>query len=144
MTAAKAAAAHDFIEALPNGYDTLIGDRGNRLSGGQRQRLSIARAFLRDAPILLLDEATSALDAEAEALIKEALDRLSAGRTTVIIAHRLSTIRDADIIAVLDHGRLVEQGPHEALLARGGAYARLHALQFEDAERRRAALNTPV
>jgi len=130
--AAKSAAAHEFIEALPQGYDTVIGVGGDRLSGGQRQRLSIARAFLRDAPILLLDEATSALDAEAEAQIREALERLSVGRTTIVIAHRLSTIMDADQIAVLDHGRLVELGDHAALLERDGIYASLFRLQFQD------------
>ena len=130
--AARAAAAHDFIMELPNGYDTQIGDRGGRLSGGQRQRLSIARAFVRDAPILLLDEATSALDAEAEAQIKEALDRLAEGRTTIVIAHRLSTIMDADLIAVLDAGRLIEFGDHEQLMTLDGAYASLFKLQFKE------------
>ena len=130
VAAAKAAAAHEFIEALPDKYDTLIGDRGGRLSGGQRQRLSIARAFLRDAPIVLLDEATSALDAEAEASIKDALGRLTKGRTTITIAHRLSTIMDADLIAVLDGGRLVELGSHTELMRRDGIYASLFKLQF--------------
>ena len=130
--ASRAAAAHDFIMDLPQGYDTVIGVGGDRLSGGQRQRLSIARAFLRDAPILLLDEATSALDAEAEALVRSALDRLARGRTTIVIAHRLSTIMDADRIAVLDRGRLVEIGDHAALMARDGVYASLFRLQFKD------------
>ena len=130
--AARAAAAHDFIEALPKGYDTEIGVGGDRLSGGQRQRLSIARAFLRDAPILLLDEATSALDAEAEAQVRVALERLSRGRTTIVIAHRLSTIMDADQIAVLDRGQLVEIGKHDELLERDGVYASLFRLQFQD------------
>lgn len=129
--AARAAAAHDFIAAMQNGYDTVVGEAGTRLSGGQRQRLSIARAFYRDAPILLLDEATSALDAEAEHQVKAALDLLSQGRTTVVIAHRLSTIMDADRIAVLDHGRLVEFGPHDALIAKRGLYAMLFEMQFE-------------
>lgn len=132
VEAAKAAAAHDFILALPEGYDTIVGDRGSRLSGGQRQRLSIARAIFRDAPIVLLDEATSALDAEAEAQVKEAFDRLSDGRTTIVIAHRLSTIMDADVIAVLDGGRLVETGNHDELIAKDGIYASLFRLQFKD------------
>ena len=130
IAAARAAAAHDFIMELPKGYDTPVGERGDRLSGGQRQRLSIARAFLRDAPILLLDEATSALDAESEDTIRKALARLAQGRTTLIIAHRLSTILDADLIAVLDEGRLVEAGRHEELLAKNGLYASLYRLQF--------------
>lgn len=128
--AARHAAAHDFIMALPQGYDTLVGENGVRLSGGQRQRIAIARAMLRDAPILLLDEATSALDTESERLIQTALGELMRGRTTLVIAHRLSTVIDADVIFVLDHGRLVEQGTHTELLARNGAYARLYATQF--------------
>jgi subfamily B ATP-binding cassette protein MsbA len=128
--AARAAAAHDFIMALPGGYDAEVGERGDRLSGGQRQRVAIARAFLRDAPILLLDEPTSALDAESETAVRDALRRLSAGRTTLIIAHRLSTILDADLIAVLDGGRLVELGRHADLVTREGLYAHLHRLQF--------------
>jgi subfamily B ATP-binding cassette protein MsbA len=127
--AAAQAAAHDFILALPKGYDTPVGEAGARLSGGQRQRIAIARAFLKDAPILLLDEATSALDTESEAQIQVALGRLMAGRTTVIIAHRLSTVRGADRIYVLDRGRVVEIGAHATLIDRGGLYARLARAQ---------------
>ena len=128
--AARAANAHDFIAELPDGYDTIVGDRGMRLSGGQRQRVAIARAILKDPPLLLLDEATSSLDNESERLVQEALDRLKVGRTTVIVAHRLSTIQAADRIAVLDDGWLVELGTHEDLLARDGLYARLYRTQF--------------
>lgn len=128
--AARAAGAHDFIQALHEGYDTVVGERGQSLSGGQRQRIAIARALLKDAPILLLDEATSALDAETERQVQTALDRLKQGRTTLVIAHRLSTVASADQICVVDQGRIVETGDHRALLARNGIYARLHALQF--------------
>ncbi len=128
--AARAAGAHDFITALPAGYDTLVGERGQTLSGGQRQRIAIARALLKDAPILLLDEATSALDAETERQVQVALDRLKQGRTTLVIAHRLATVAAADHICVIDRGRVAEFGDHRALLAKDGLYARLHALQF--------------
>ncbi|SEI76693.1 ATP-binding cassette, subfamily B, MsbA [Allopseudospirillum japonicum] len=128
--AAKAAYALDFIEALPQGFDTFIGDNGVTLSGGQRQRLAIARALLKDAPILILDEATSALDNESERYIQQALDQLMQGRTTLVIAHRLSTIEKADQIVVMENGRIVEQGTHTDLLAAQGAYAHLHQMQF--------------
>ena len=120
----------DFVDGLPQGMDTLIGHNGSQLSGGQRQRLAIARAIYKDAPILILDEATSALDSESERAVQEALDRLMQGRTTLVIAHRLSTIEHADRIVALDAGRVVEQGTHAELLAHGGLYARLHAMQF--------------
>ncbi|MBI1366301.1 MAG: ATP-binding cassette domain-containing protein [Alphaproteobacteria bacterium] len=131
VAAAKAAAIDDFIMASPKGYDMIVGENGANLSGGQRQRIALARAFLKDAPILLLDEATSALDAESEAKIQTALDRLTKGRTTIIIAHRLSTVRAADLIAVMDKGRVIETGTHDQLMARSGQYARLAALQLE-------------
>jgi subfamily B ATP-binding cassette protein MsbA len=132
IEAAKAAAAHEFIQQLPNGYDTMVGERGLRLSGGQRQRIAIARAMLRNAPILLLDEATSALDSEAERQVQTALTRLMAGRTTIVIAHRLSTVTSADLIYVMENGRVEDCGTHHELIARDGVYARLCRMQFED------------
>ena len=134
IAAAKAAFAHDFITALPEGYDTFLGERGVRLSGGQRQRISIARAMLKDPPLLLLDEATSALDAESERMVQAALDtamqRHTGRRTTLVIAHRLATVQNADRIFVLEHGQIVEEGTHAALMEHAGVYARLAALQF--------------
>jgi ATP-binding cassette subfamily B protein len=129
--AARDALAEEFIKALPEGYDTQLGERGVTLSGGQRQRIAIARAILRDAPILLLDEATSALDAESETLVQKALERLMKGRTTIVVAHRLATVLKADRIIVMDKGRIVEQGTHKSLVAKGGVYARLAKLQFD-------------
>jgi ATP-binding cassette subfamily B protein len=129
--AARAANAHDFLRQMPDGYDTFLGEGGARLSGGQRQRIAIARALLRDAPLLLLDEATSALDAESEAAVQDALERLMESRTTVVIAHRLATVRAADRIIVMEDGRIVEEGTHATLTARGGLYARLARLQFD-------------
>jgi ATP-binding cassette subfamily B protein len=128
--AAQAAYADDFIRALPQGYDTFLGERGVRLSGGQRQRLAIARAILKNAPVLLLDEATSALDAESERMVQAALESAMRGRTTLVIAHRLATVQKADCIVVLDQGRVVEQGTHDELIAAGGLYSGLAALQF--------------
>jgi subfamily B ATP-binding cassette protein MsbA len=134
IEAAKNAAADDFITELPEGYDTMVGEQGVKLSGGQRQRLAIARAMLKNAPVLLLDEATSALDTESERQIQGALDKLMAGRTTLVIAHRLSTVTGADLIYVIGKGRVIEQGTHVELLARGGAYQRLYNLQFAEDE----------
>lgn len=130
MAAAEAANASEFISRLPQGYETLLGERGARLSGGQRQRVAIARALLRDAPILILDEATSALDTESERLVQQAIDRLMRDRTVLVIAHRLATVRHADQILVLDNGRIVERGTHDALIGANGQYRRLHDLQF--------------
>jgi ATP-binding cassette subfamily B protein len=134
IAAAKAAHAHEFIERLDNGYDTMSGERGVTLSGGQRQRIAIARAILKNAPVLLLDEATSALDAESEKLVQTALDGLMKDRTTIVIAHRLATVLKADRILVMDDGRVVEEGNHQSLVAKGGIYARLAALQFDGRE----------
>jgi subfamily B ATP-binding cassette protein MsbA len=130
--AARAANAHEFIARLPDGYDTVLGERATRLSGGQRQRVAIARAILRDPPVLIFDEATSALDSESERLVQGAIERLLAGRTVFVIAHRLSTVRNADRILVLQGGRIVQRGRHDQLLAEGGLYQRLYRLQFAD------------
>jgi subfamily B ATP-binding cassette protein MsbA len=134
IEAAKTALAHDFILRLPEGYDTMIGERGLRLSGGERQRIAIARALLKNAPILILDEATSALDTESEALVQGALQNLISGRTVFVIAHRLTTVRHADRIVVLEGGKITDSGTHEDLLTRLGTYRKLYELQFMDVD----------
>jgi ABC-type multidrug transport system fused ATPase/permease subunit len=151
VEAAKSAGAHDFIERLPKGYDTELGERGAQLSGGERQRICVARAFIKDAPILILDEPTSSIDSKTEAIVLDSLDRLMAGRTSFMIAHRLSTIRHADMILVIDRGRVVEQGTHDDLLAQNGLYRQLHEAQMrrrgvssrDMAARLRSALQKP-
>ena len=140
MKAAQAAAAAEFINKLPQGFDTYVGERGVLLSGGQKQRIAIARAILRDAPVLLLDEATSALDAESERAVQLAVDELARDRTTLIVAHRLATVKKADRILVLDQGGVVATGTHDDLVGQGGLYARLAKLQFTDG----AVLETEV
>ena len=134
IEAAKLANAHDFIEQLPNGYDTMVGERGVTISGGQRQRIGIARAVIRNAPILILDEPTSGVDAVSEAIVFDALHRLMKGRTCIVITHRLATIRKADVIFVLKDGAIVERGTHEQLLALDGLYRHLHDTQFKKEE----------
>ncbi|MBQ9635291.1 MAG: ATP-binding cassette domain-containing protein, partial [Acidaminococcaceae bacterium] len=131
---AKRANAHEFIMKLPQGYETMLGDRGVNISGGQRQRIAIARAILKDPRILILDEATSALDTESERIVQEALNRLMVGRTSIIIAHRLSTIKNADRILVMDKGRLAEDGNHEELMEKNGLYAHLYQIQYRNNE----------
>jgi subfamily B ATP-binding cassette protein MsbA len=135
LAAARAAYAFDFVMALPQGFQTTLGEGGMTLSGGERQRIAIARAILKDAPILILDEATASLDNRAEREVQMAIQTLEKGRTTVVIAHRLSTVRDADVIVVMSGGRVVEQGTHDELLAKNGEYSRLHALQFRESEK---------
>jgi len=132
--AARAAYANDFIEALPDGYDSVVGERGTKLSGGQKQRLTIARAILKNAPLLILDEATSALDSESERIVQKALENLMAERTSIVIAHRLSTVLSADRILVMDHGRIISQGRHEELLGTCQLYTKLYAMQFNTPE----------
>jgi subfamily B ATP-binding cassette protein MsbA len=139
--AAQIALADQFIEELPQGYDTIVGERGVLLSGGQRQRLAIARAVLADSPVLILDEATSALDTESERLVQEALNNLMQHRTTIVIAHRLSTVRRADMIVVMERGRIVETGTHTGLLQYGGAYRRLYEMQFAEEEEETAVVS---
>ncbi|MDP6953564.1 MAG: ATP-binding cassette domain-containing protein, partial [Alphaproteobacteria bacterium] len=141
--AARAAAAEGFLDALPDGFSTFLGERGVRLSGGQRQRIAIARAILRDPAVLLLDEATSALDSESERQVQAALERLMAGRTTLVIAHRRATVKSVDRIVVLDQGRIIASGSHEQLIAEGGLYARLAALQLSESDTLPAAEALP-
>jgi len=141
VRAAQLANAHEFIEKLAAGYDTMVGERGVTLSGGQRQRIAIARAIIRNSPILIMDEPTSGLDASSEMLVIEALGRLMEGKTSIIIAHRLSTIRQADVIFVVSDGRIVERGDHDELLAAGGLYAELHETQFREQEPQSAVLS---
>ena len=140
LLATAAANADEFIRYLPDGYDTIIGERGGTLSGGEKQRLAIARALIKNAPVLILDEPTSALDAQTEALLLEALERLMAGRTTFTIAHRLSTIRKANRIVVLEEGKIMESGSHEELLRKNGIYSHLYHLQYPDSAERRTTL----
>ena len=139
IAAAQAAHIHDFVESLPEKYDTRVGERGLKLSGGEKQRVAIARALLKNPPILIFDEATSALDSQSEKAIQDELERISVGRTTLVIAHRLSTVMNADEILVLDGGRIVERGTHRALLERGGAYAQMWALQQQEEAEQEAA-----
>jgi subfamily B ATP-binding cassette protein MsbA len=134
VAAARAAHALEFIERLPDGFETRVGERGVKLSGGQRQRIAIARVFLKNPALVVLDEATSSLDTESERLIEEAMEELLRGRSTLIIAHRLSTVRRADRVIVLEHGRIVEEGPHDQLMTRDGLYARLYRGQFREAD----------
>jgi ABC-type multidrug transport system fused ATPase/permease subunit len=143
VEAARAANAHEFIERLPQGYYTTVGEKGAGLSGGERQRICVARAFIRDAPILILDEPTSSIDSKTEGVILDALEQLMEGRTSFLIAHRLSTIRDVDVVIVLNHGRIVEQGTHEELLERGGVFRQLHDAQSRS-RRRPAAVREHV
>ena len=140
--AARAALAHDFIQGLPAGYDTVIGERGVRLSGGERQRLAIARALLKNAPVLILDEATSALDSESEALVQSALHNLMSGRTVLVIAHRLSTVRRADRIVVIENGTIADIGTHDELMSKLGTYRRLYELQFANSDLSRVVAET--
>jgi ABC-type multidrug transport system fused ATPase/permease subunit len=134
VRAARLANADEFIDRMPDGYETMIGERGMTLSGGQRQRITIARAIIRDSPILILDEPSAGLDAESEKLVFDALGNLMEGKTSIVIAHRLATVRRADVIFVIDEGRVVEQGTHDELIANGGLYSRLYELQFRGEE----------